>query len=150
MSAMLRLTESDLPKIVAKNRPRVVKRLDGKATRLQPITVAKTRKYRNQPVSLYGMKFASKRERNRYRDLLLLEIAGKVCDIRRQVPFDLVVNGHHICRYVCDFQYFDIEKGRAIVEDTKGFVDPHNTAYRIFQIKKALMFSVHNIDVQEV
>ena len=47
-------------------------------------------KYRNQKCSFDGMTFDSKHERDRYCELLILQKAGKISDLRCQVPFRLV------------------------------------------------------------
>ena len=94
--------------------------------------------------------FDSAKEARRFGELKSLG----VWPIERQVGFDLVVNGVHICRYQADFVYdvpYSDGKMR-IVEDVKprgkGF--KKTAAYRMFIIKKKLMKAIYNIDVQEV
>ena len=48
------------------------------------------RKYRSQKATYNGITFDSKRERDRYIDLLLLERAGEISELRLQVPFELI------------------------------------------------------------
>ena len=75
-------------------------------------------------------KFDSKSELKRYRELLVLEYAGQISDLKRQVPFPLSAghnpvlirspryrNGRQV-KYVADFTY--TENGETIVEDRKG------------------------------
>lgn len=145
---MMRLTEEQLAAMVQRNKPRVVSRMDIEQVTLKPIEEAKPRKYRNRKCDLEGMKFDSVKEREHYLDLKLRERAGEIRDIRRQVKFDIVVNGHPITRFYADFVYHDIRKDKQIVEDVKGFKG--GESYRRFRLKKKLMFAVHRIVVEEV
>lgn len=106
-------------------------------------------KYKNQKVTCNGIKFDSKKEANRYSELLLLERAGAITNLELQVPFELIpnqkINGKVVeraCKYVADFCY--TENGQRVVEDTKGF----RTAEYI--IKRKLMLYVHGIRIKEV
>jgi Protein of unknown function (DUF1064) len=88
-----------------------------------------------------GKTFASKREARRYGELLLRERAGEIVGLATQVPFDLLVNGIKVCRYVADFVYFEGE--RYVVEDSKGC----KTA--VYRLKRKLMLAVHGIEIRE-
>ena len=105
-------------------------------------------KYGNRKVSVNGIKFDSVREAQRYSDLLLLQRAGEISDLRLQVPFELVPKqkdsrGRVIreIRYIADFFY--MEKGKCIVEDAKGFKTKE------YELKKKLMKYFHNIEIKE-
>lgn len=101
-------------------------------------------KYNNKSVTRDGIKFDSKREARRYADLLLLERAGEISELKLQPSFDMVINGMKVCAYVADFQY--IENGEKVVEDVKSVVTAKNSTYRL---KNKLMKAVHGIDVLE-
>ena len=75
-------------------------------------------KYNAIPTVVNGIRFASKREGARYRELLLELAAGKIADMTLQpvVKFPCGI------RYVADFSY--IEDGKLIREDVKGFKTP--------------------------
>jgi hypothetical protein len=81
-------------------------------------------KYRNEPCVIDGIKFASKKEGNRYFELKILQRARQIQDLRIQVPFELVPAQRGGIRkelpviYVADFVY--TEKGKQVIEDTKG------------------------------
>ncbi len=87
-----------------------------------------------------GIKFASKKEARRWQELMLLERAGEIEDLRRQVRFSLRGEKDWIktptgrdMTYVADFCYL-ITKGNAyVIEDAKG----HKT--EVYLIKKAIM-----------
>jgi hypothetical protein len=108
----------------------------------------KRSKYGNKPTNGY----ASKRESNRAQELKLLEKAGKIENLREQVPFELIPkqNGERACKYVADFVYREIPDDpnvamrRDTVEDAKGYRDP------VYRIKRKLMLKVHGIRIREV
>lgn len=92
--------------------------------------------------------FDSQLERRRYNELLLLEKAGKISELRRQVKYELIPNqykdGKCLYRkvtYVADFTY--MEDGALVVEDSKGFKTPE------YIIKKKLMYQIHGIIIKE-
>lgn len=106
-------------------------------------------KYHNRKTILDGIKFDSKREAQRYRELKLLESAGLVSGIELQVPYelvpDMVFDGRKVqgVRYIADFRYTD-ENGQTVVEDAKGM----RTA--VYTIKKKLMMWRYGIKIREV
>lgn len=112
-------------------------------------------KYGNKKVQIDGIAFDSKREAARYSDLKLLQKAGLIACLELQKEFELIpaqyrnVNGKKICversvKYKADFCYFDNEKRRWIVEDTKGFKT------KDYIIKRKLLLFVHGIEIVEV
>lgn len=94
-------------------------------------------KYRNKPVVVDGIRFASKSEAARDGQLKVLAKAGIVKDVKRQPRFPLVVCGVKICTYVGDWEYIDVDGGGIrVVEDRKGVLTP---AFKIkFALAKAL------------
>ena len=105
-------------------------------------------KYGNRMVSVDGYKFDSVREAQRYIDLSLMQRAGVISDLRRQVPFELVPKqkdsrGRVIreIRYIADFVY--TENGKTVVEDAKGYKTKE------YELKKKLMKYFHNIEIKE-
>lgn len=80
-------------------------------------------KYHAVKTEVDGIKFDSKKEAKRYQELKLLEKAKVIKDLRLQVPFTLIEKSEHgrAIRYIADFVYYDNEKGKEIIEDTKGF-----------------------------
>lgn len=104
---------------------------------VEAMTGKKKNKWKNQPVFVDGIWFQSKKEARRYGELKLLAKAGKIADLRRQVPFELV----QTVVYKADFVYS--ENGETIVEDVKG------KPTREYKAKKKLMRSQHNIEIRE-
>jgi hypothetical protein len=90
-----------------------------------------------------GQVFDSVKEYHRYGMLKLLERAGKISDLKRQVKYELIPKqeGERACSYIADFTYY--EDGKLVVEDCKGF---RTDAYKI---KKKLMLWVHGIKIRE-
>lgn len=107
-------------------------------------------KYHNKPIVIDGIRFDSIREGNRWQELKLLERAGEINSLERQVRFEVVpasrtLSGKkmHPVYYVADFVYKD-RKGMTVVEDAKGC----KTA--VYIIKKKLMNSIYGYEIQEV
>ena len=122
-------------------------------------------KYYAQKSKIKGAVFASKKEAQRYAELQLLLKAGQICDLGRQVRFELIPAQHETVErygkngqrlkdgkrciergvdYVADFVYYDKELNRTVVEDAKG------VRTKDYIIKRKLMLWVHGIKVKEV
>jgi hypothetical protein len=102
-------------------------------------------KFRNRKVTVDGETFDSAKEHRRWGELQLLQRAGQITDLRRQVPFAIEVNGHKVCKYIADAVY--LENGAQVVEDVKSEITRKDPAYRL---KNKLMRAVHNIEIREV
>ena len=108
-------------------------------------------KYRSKRVTLDGITFDSIRESRRYAELMLLQRAGHISDLRLQVPFELIPSQRDSSgkvverkvRYIADFVYKD-RSGEIVVEDAKG------VRTEVYLLKKKLMRYVHNIEIKEV
>ena len=108
---------------------------------------AKQNKYHNKKVIVDNIKFDSKKEARRYNELKLLEKAGIIKNLQRQVKYELQpsfkYNGKTIraINYIADFVY---EKdGELIVEDVKGIKTD------IYKLKKKMLLYIFNIEIQE-
>lgn len=120
-------------------------------------------KYHSQKCMAGGIQFDSKKEARRYGELLLLERAGAITGLRRQVKYILIPaqyeeyerygkNGNRLkdgkkllekeCAYIADFVYS--ENGKMVVEDTKGM------RTKDYVIKRKLMLYIHGIRIREV
>lgn len=125
-------------------------------------------KYGNRKITRDGELFDSLKEYRRYTELLLLERAGVIQELQRQVPFELIPafyeeiytgeyyqRGPHmgepkrkrVCvekavTYYADFVYY--EGGVKVVEDTKGFKTPE------YILKRKLMLHVYGIRIKEL
>ena len=99
-------------------------------------------KYGNRKVTVDGYVFDSALEAKRHRQLVLLERAGEIKDLRLQVPFELQEafrkNGQYYrsIRYVADFVYYDNRLKQTIVEDTKGMkTEVFKMKQKMFELK---------------
>lgn len=123
-------------------------------------------KYHNRKVTTFdGIEHASQKEANRWCELKLLERAGKIKDLQRQVKFTLIPAQYEYefnevvkakgklpkgkliereCAYIADFVYHNAEDGKMVVEDTKGFKTKE------YVIKRKLMLYVHLVKIREV
>lgn len=122
-------------------------------------------KYHAKPITLNGIRFDSKKEARRYSELLLLEKAGVIQNLQRQVKYILIPAQREFsneiytkgakkgcykpgkllekeCSYYADFVYLQGEK--IVVEDAKGV---RTEAYKI---KKKLMLKEYGIQIKEL
>lgn len=128
---------------------------------------------------LPGQTFDSKAEARRARELLLMEKAGEIRDLKFHVRYPLKVNGQLVCTYVADFTYRTPRKTRDVVlmtspptygpeYDSWGWrtsadggqtwtptvtvedVKSAPTRTPVFKLKKKLMRAIYGLDVQEV
>ena len=97
---------------------------------------------------------SSIKERKRGAGLELMQRAGIISDLQKQVQYELipahyeVVNGkrkciERACTYIAEFDYNDVENNQLIVEDSKGF------RTKDYVIKRKLMLHVHGIKIKE-
>jgi len=86
-----------------------------------PKSGSKKQKHNNKKPTIDGIKFDSKAEGARWLVLKQQEKLGKIKDLRRQVAYDIVINGYKVRRYTADFVY-KVGK-QEIVEDFKGMID---------------------------
>ena len=120
-------------------------------------------KYNNKKCTVNGIIFDSRKEARRYQELRLLQRAGVIKNLQRQVKYVLIPaqyesyerygkNGQELtpgkklvereCAYVADFVY--LEGGKTVIEDTKGIKT------KDYIIKRKLMLSVYGIRIREV
>ena len=115
---------------------------------------ARETKYRSQKITVDGITFDSVKEANRWQELRMLERAGEIRDLQRQVPFVVIPtqrdeNGKLIekeVRYVADFTYIEKGKLTRTVEDVKS----EATRTREYIIKRKLMLYRNGIRIREV
>lgn len=122
-------------------------------------------KYRNKKVTLDGIEFDSRKEAQRWFELKMLERAGEIQALQRQVKYILIpkqvetyerygktgkrlADGERViekeCAYYADFVYMDNRTRKLVVEDTKGM---RTDAYII---KRKLMLERFGIRIKEI
>lgn len=125
-------------------------------------------KYHSRKIIRDGMTFDSIKEYRRFCELALLQKAGSITDLKRQVEFELIPSQFEeiptgelykrgekkgmpkmkrVCveqsvKYVADFVY--IENGKTIVEDTKGFQT------KDYILKRKMMLYLKGIRINEI
>lgn len=103
-------------------------------------------KYGNRKVTdVAGNVHDSGKEYRHWQSLEIREKAGEISQLRRQVPFALVVNGVLVCQYIADAVY--VEGSATIVDDVKSEPTRKKPEYRI---KLKLMQAIHGIQIREV
>lgn len=123
-------------------------------------------KYGARKVTVDGVTFDSAKEYRRFCELRLLERAGEIAGLRRQVKYILIPAQRACCNeiytkgkkkgcfkpgklleqecsYIADFVYTD-KDGRQVVEDTKGFKTPE------YIIKRKMLLWFYGIRIREV
>lgn len=118
-------------------------------------------KYGSKKIEAGGIVFDSKKEYIRWNELRIMEKAGAISNLRRQVEFELIPTqrepdrigkrgGIHKgcviekqCVYISDFVYE--VKGSTVVEDVKG-----GKRTEAYIIKRKLMLWLHGIRIREV
>lgn len=113
----------------------------------------KPNKYKNILCTVGDEKYRSQKERDRHQELKLLEKAGHIHALIREVPYELApavnVQGRKRppLRYVADFVYMHRNNTgigwHKVVEDCKGV---RTEGYRI---KRHLLKAVHGIEILE-
>jgi hypothetical protein len=104
-------------------------------------------KYRAQPTTVNGIRYASKKEAKRCGELHLLQRLGEIRNLELQPKFPLKVNGELVCTYIADASYRDAKTGNWIVEDVKS--PPTRTP--VYRLKIKLLRALHpGIDHREV
>ena len=123
-------------------------------------------KYHNEKIVYDGIKFDSKKEAKRYQQLKMMEKAGYIYDLKRQVKYELIpaqhIDGKCVERamtYTSDFEYYVMKPlqqktvmadrdaktiGQHIVEDVKG------VRTEVYKIKRKLMLYKYGIRITEV
>lgn len=96
-------------------------------------------KFRAKPCEDDGIKFASLKERKRYRELKFLQEKGEILFFLRQVPFHLQAG----VKYVCDFVVF-WTNGEVTIEDVKGIKTD------MYILKKKMVEAIYPITITEV
>lgn len=93
-----------------------------------------------------GILHDSIKEANRWCELKLLEKAGAIQDLQRQVKFELIPkqDGERAVSYIADFVY--TENGEKVVEDTKSPA----TRTKEYILKRKMMLYFHGIRIREI
>lgn len=105
-------------------------------------------KYHAKKVEFDGILFDSRREANRYAELMVLQRAGKISDLRMQEEFILIpkCGKERPAKYHADFSYIDTATGEKVVEDVKS----RATKTKDYILRRKLMNWRHGIQIREV
>ena len=105
-----------------------------------------TSKYNAQKVVTEDREFDSKLEFRRWNELKLLEKAGVIKELKRQVRLPLISKSRYgkEIAYIADFTYFEGEK--FVVEDTKS----EATKTPLYRLKKRLVAEKYGIVIKEI
>ena len=122
-------------------------------------------KFNAKRIYIDGETFDSRKEYNRYCELKLLEKAGEISNLERQVEYELIPAQYERvwdkckneykkgkclerkCCYIADFRYK--VNGNVVVEDVKGYRSS-GAAWQLYCVKRKLMLQLYGIRVVEV
>jgi hypothetical protein len=102
----------------------------------EKIVGTKPNKYKNVRTEYGGIKYDSKFEAEFAQKLDLMKICGQIKSWRRQVPFNIRVEGKNICKYIIDFEILHND-GKFEYIEIKGV----ETA--AFKLKRKLFLQTH-------
>ena len=127
-------------------------------------------KFGNKKVTVGGETFDSHKEYNRWCQLKLMQRAGLIYGLERQVKYKLLPTVYetyerysdktgkrlkdgqkvieHEVSYIADFVYKEMKSGKTIVEDVKGY--KKGAAYDLFVLKRKMMLHFHGIRIHEI
>lgn len=124
----------------------------------------KGNKYGNKKVEYDGLKFDSKKEKDRYIFLKAQEMLGNIQDLQLQVKYELIpaIKEEYVehlktkdrvktrtvqlaITYTCDFQYY--KNGELVIEDVKS--SPKMLA-KEYVLKKKILFALKGLKITEV
>ena len=107
----------------------------------------KQNKYKNKKVEYDRIKFDSKKEYAYYLKLKLMEQAGEISELKRQVEFELISTfkladkTYRKTKYIADFTYLD-KYGKLHIIDVKGIKTD------VYKLKKKLMAWKYGIEIE--
>jgi hypothetical protein len=112
---------------------------------------AKKSKYGNIKTVVDGIRFDSQGEGARYSFLKRQLSAGKIRNLRLQVPYELTskiaktdtAKAVQAMKYKADFVYINVSTGLEVVEDFKGRLTQE------YKLKRKLMRDKHDIEIYE-
>lgn len=102
-------------------------------------------KYNSRTVYLFGHKFQSKVEAERYLELRAMQEAGSISDLEVHPRFELIPKFTHAggteraTHYTADSQYKDVPTGLTVVEDVKSPA----TKTQAFGLRRKLLLWLH-------
>ncbi len=111
-----------------------------------PAKVRKPSKYGNIYTEIDGILFSSKDEGKYYRSLKMRLNGGQIKGFKRQIPFEFVVNGIRIGKYISDFGVMNLD-GRLEIVDVKS---TFTVDIPLYKMKKQLMLALYQVAIKEV
>jgi hypothetical protein len=120
------------------------------------MNASRRNKYGARALELEGIRFDSRREAARYRELQYLTAAGLIQELEVHPRYPLMVLALYqdgppwvfrtVGHYTADFRYVDVSSGEVVVEDVKSR-PTRTTAYRL---RKRLVEAMHGVAIREV
>jgi hypothetical protein len=96
-----------------------------------------------------GIRFHSKAEAARYKELVLLQKAGEIRELELQPAFPLHVGQKEVAILVADFQYREAPDWVLVVEDCKGLKYGTGLRTPLYKLKAKILFAEYGIRIRE-
>ncbi len=106
----------------------------------QPPRQRRASKFNAQRTEVDGITFDSKGEAGRWQELQMMQRAGVIQGLVRQVVMEIHIDGK-TCEYRADFAYW--ENSRLVIEDFKGVKTP------VYRLKKKLVYQALGLEITE-
>ena len=143
------VTPDEIDNLIARNLMYLTSHIQKeKAQTIKDIKKQKKSKYRANKTLEDGIMFDSKHESERYKELKILESAGKIENLKLQVPFELQPafefdgEKRKPIKYIADFVY--TENGKMVVEDSKGCINV------VYKLKRKMFEYKYKMKIKEV
>ena len=107
-------------------------------------------KYKNKKSEYKGIKFDSIKERNWYMVLENYVRNGRIKELKRQVPFELIptykINNRTVrkMQYIADFTYITTNDNKLHIVDTKGY------RTEVYKLKKKIFEYKYKMEIEEI
>jgi hypothetical protein len=114
-------------------------------------------KYRAEPTTVDGIRFASKKEARHYSELMIRQRLGEIRNLQVHPALPLLIDGKPVlirstgypngrsCKYTADFAYFEGET--RVYEEVKGGLGTDTEASRL---RRAVAEAIYGIRVRVV
>lgn len=106
----------------------------------------KLSKYKNKWIVIDKINFQSEGEGYYYLELKDRLIRGEIRQIKRQIPFEFVVSGVRIGKYIADFGVLHHDGTVEIIDYKSRFT----VTLALYQMKKQLMLACYGVGIKEV
>ena len=96
-------------------------------------------KFNAKKTECLGIMFDSKWEAERYGQLVMLQRANHIRDLKTQVRFDITINEQKVCAYIADFTYYEINQDGSVIIQWKHWDFSKQLCFNLFETQNAYL-----------